>query len=517
MTIRRTLIGLVGAVAIGCGAGGGGSGASSGPATAAGTPPVVLPDGDDSLIPLAVYDASAEHVLYSAMTSDARFVYACTAAHGLHVLRVPAPDRIELAGAGTFSGSGGCREVTRVGETLVVTGQGDDGNAWITEVPAGDAIARTGPLPEGARATPPALVEHLIATDTHVFAALGEAGVIVYGRGDGALVELDRVPQGFDAALGLALWGDTRLLVANGLGGVVVLDASDPSHLAIERAFRTNGTARRVQVVDGLAYVARVKAGITVHDLAQPDPWPALGSWASHSATMALDVRDGTLFAANWEDLCVLDASDPSHLGLAGTEVLAGAAATSRVLAVEGRGDHAIALEWSSVWSVGYGAGRSAPDIRLAKARLDFGLVLPATLGGIAKWEGKALVIANTGTKPLTISEVSPDNPRFTVEASDAASLPRVLEPGDKVAVDILFTPETADTERGALTIRSDDPDEATLTVPLTANASDAIQVGAKFAQDPPLTYEELSTASSVSVETKYPGKVVLLAHFASW
>ncbi|MBM4130502.1 choice-of-anchor D domain-containing protein, partial [bacterium] len=91
-----------------------------------------------------------------------------------------------------------------------------------------------------------------------------------------------------------------------------------------------------------------------------------------------------------------------------------------------------------------------APDIDVAPTRLAFGSHYTGTA------TTAALVVANDGCAPLTVSGVTSDQAAFTVVPAGPFTVPR----DSTRSVAVTFAPATAGGISGQLTIASDDPDE---------------------------------------------------------
>lgn len=73
------------------------------------------------------------------------------------------------------------------------------------------------------------------------------------------------------------------------------------------------------------------------------------------------------------------------------------------------------------------------------------------------------LTVVNAGTDELTISGISIDDPRFTVEFTTAT-----LSPGEERDITVSFLPTEAIAYSGILTITSNDPDQPVVNIPLS-------------------------------------------------
>ncbi len=101
----------------------------------------------------------------------------------------------------------------------------------------------------------------------------------------------------------------------------------------------------------------------------------------------------------------------------------------------------------------------SAPAIDVAPTALNFGnITVNASLD-------QSLTIRNTGAAALTVSALTSSNPRFSFLST---TLPFTLTAGQQQALTVRFIPTVAQSETGTLTINSNDPTRASLTVPVT-------------------------------------------------
>ena len=97
-----------------------------------------------------------------------------------------------------------------------------------------------------------------------------------------------------------------------------------------------------------------------------------------------------------------------------------------------------------------------APDIAVTPDSLDYGSLF---IGASAT---DTVVVENTGTDLLVVSDVSSNNADFEPDTTSFT-----LNPGEEIVIPVTFTPSTATTIAGLLTISSNDPDMPTVTVVL--------------------------------------------------
>ncbi len=97
-----------------------------------------------------------------------------------------------------------------------------------------------------------------------------------------------------------------------------------------------------------------------------------------------------------------------------------------------------------------------APDIAVSPDTLDFGEVF------VGFPDSLPLVIRNVGTDLLTVTNITSDNPDYTVNMTNFS-----LNPGEAQEVQVFFTPPVTGPSVGTLSIFSDDPGDPVVTVAL--------------------------------------------------
>ncbi len=107
------------------------------------------------------------------------------------------------------------------------------------------------------------------------------------------------------------------------------------------------------------------------------------------------------------------------------------------------------------------GTPEPAPDIAASPAALNFGDVFLGSSSDLI------LTVSNQGTLDLHVSALTTTNPAFSVVAP---VVPFTITPGNSTPVTVRFTPVATGPQNGDLQIASDDPDEPTLSVPLSGN-----------------------------------------------
>jgi hypothetical protein len=106
--------------------------------------------------------------------------------------------------------------------------------------------------------------------------------------------------------------------VADGLGGLVVVDVSNPAAPAITGTLDTPGTARGVAVAGSYAYVADQGAALQVISVANPAA-PTLAGSAAIPGCQAVAVAGSFAYVVDGAALQVVDVSDPAAPVLLGS------------------------------------------------------------------------------------------------------------------------------------------------------------------------------------------------------
>ena len=104
----------------------------------------------------------------------------------------------------------------------------------------------------------------------------------------------------------------------------------------------------------------------------------------------------------------------------------------------------------------GTGVAAAAPVILVAPTSLDFGNVT------VGQTKDLTINVSNAGNAPLTVTQVSSGNPRFTMSSG---GVPGTIS---SVVVTLRFTPTAAGAQSGVFTMFSNDPAHPSVTVSLT-------------------------------------------------
>ncbi len=237
------------------------------------------------------------------------------------------------------------------------------------------------------------------------------------------------------------------------------------SGLTFEASVALSGSCRDLALGEDWLAVACGAAGVAILD---PESLELLGSWSGYASARAVAVTGERVAVAAWTDLLILDVSDPTQPWLRASEP-----ASSAVMAVVAA-ERLYVADWRTPFIATLGDAL-APEVRSESSTAAAGQILG---------------LANDGPEPLWLGTPAAG------ELSDPW-----IEPGGRVTWQL---PEDAS---GSVEIATDDPDEATFSVPL-ANPG-GLQVG-----DAAPNFIEQDTDGLTWELASLRGEVVFLATF---
>jgi hypothetical protein len=128
-------------------------------------------------------------------------------------------------------------------------------------------------------------------------------------------------------------------------------------------------------------------------------------------------------------------------------------------------------------------------QITLTPSALDFGSVTIGSKGT------STFSIGNSGSSDLTVSVITLSGAEFGISG---VATPKTISAGQSVPVSVTFTPTTAGTVPGSITVTSNDPTNPTTTVSLTGTGS-TTPAGQLTANPTSLSFSNVSAGSSAS------------------
>ncbi|MEY3211340.1 MAG: hypothetical protein RIT28_1821 [Pseudomonadota bacterium] len=302
-------------------------------------------------------------------------------------------------------------------------------------------------------------------------------------------VEGDATP-GLSAPWELSPLIDGWSYVSDNALGVVPIDLSNPAAPVIHPAVALPGATQHVTVAEGHLYAAIGGGGVAVLRLDDPAAPSIVRLVPTGGSAAQVSAADGLLWVADHEGLVVYDLGDPADpvpLAREQTEQFA--------LAVRAApGDRAWVGDWNilSGWALDRDGAAPSLDPSTDSPRL------PAE-GGETQ-----ITLTNRGDAPLLLTGATVGDERVIVDVS-ATEIP----PGDEALVRLTWSGgEGLET---TLCLSSNDPDEPTLTLKLTAGV-----VGETLGQAAP-DFALTDLNGETHRLSEQLGAPVLLAYFATW
>lgn len=401
----------------------------------------------------------------------------------------------------------GCIHLAWDGDIVYTTHRGNIRNpAFLT---AWDITNRQSPVQLPVVQEPGVSYEGVDVANGNIFVGLHEKGLGVYRRDAGNRIARIGTASGFSNAWGISARGNT-VYVADGVGGLVVVDATDPAKPRIAGRVETGGQARGVVVNGDLAYVAAGSAGLVVVNVSNSSRPRIVGRAEMPGTALRVDYSENRVFVAAWNDARVYDVSrpqSPRFIGAARVTRELNAdedrpEVTSRILGIAARGHDVFVGNWHVLHSFRLYPDRLAPGLRLPESSslIDFG---PVETG---KSKTIAFPVMNQGTAPLALTNISVSGEAFRVSARYF-----LIPPGGTTQLSLTYTPTVSGRQDGYLQIESNDPLNPVRRAPLVGNRP-GLGMGSTL---PETTGVLLDGTSWSSAQAK--GKVLLLTYFATF
>ena len=286
------------------------------------------------------------------------------------------------------------------------------------------------------------------------------------------------------------------LFVADGAGGLGVMDLSDPVSPTFLASRPTTGLAVDVAIKGNYAYVAVGSGGMDIFDITNPAAPVFAANYHVDGFTNHLSVDGERAYLANWETVEIVDISEPTEPELVATQH-----SFERAMAVAvGNGTFYVG-DWATFRIYDY-LDSPAPDINADPIEISFGTV------PVGEAQTLSVFVENLGQLPLTISGLSAVGSGFSV-----ASAAFTLDAFESREIPVTFQPSSTSRVSGFISIRSDDPDEAEKIVPLTGGDR-TVGVGDL---PPDFTLVDTQGKSYHLQEFIDQGQIIIIAMFASW
>ncbi len=332
----------------------------------------------------------------------------------------------------------------------------------------------------------------------HVWVATHGGGVRIYAADAKGKPSYLKTIGGFTNAWKIEMQGD-RAWVADGEGGLRVVDVASPKTAAIVQSLKTTALARDVDKNKARVYTALGGGGVDVFNRVANGKLnfafnvPPLGS------TQAVSVDGGLLAVANWSHVAVYDSAT---LQLLGTEKVKLYPQFEQDFGVFTSKGIVYTGEWEGLHTLQFKPGFVAPDLWVKEELVSF----PPTKGAT-----KAVLVHNRGLVDLEISKIQPADPaQFSVKPDKL-----VVKPGKAGVVEVTFNGGGAGdfNINSSLWMYTNDPDSGQSPFKLMLIVSK--QAGSLNVGDPlPKSFGFLDPKGAGQL-SGLKGNVVILAYFA--
>ena len=282
--------------------------------------------------------------------------------------------------------------------------------------------------------------------------------------------------------------------IADGRGGLKILNVNDPNSITEFSAIATSGPARDIDVVNGIAYVAVGSQGLDIFDVSNPSIPILLSNYQSPFFAAGVSVDDEKAYLAEWDIVEVIDVSNGQTPFVLGWEEM-----TMRGMGIAARDSLLYVANWLNLDVLRFGNTQEA-DIFLPSTFIDFG----STSAGSSS--DAIIRVLNTGPSELLVDRVTSNENIFTLDQSFLN-----IEPGGVAEVKLTFTPIDTQKVQAVISFWSNDPDEPRRTFVARGNTN-SLSIGDSA---PDFTLNDIDGVPHTLSD--YAGKVIVLSFFTSW
>lgn len=241
----------------------------------------------------------------------------------------------------------------------------------------------------------------------------------------------------------LAYDGESLLYIADGNGGLAIVDVSDETELVSR--IETSGNAIDVKIEGDICAVAVGASGVDLFDVSDPAELVLLSNFDTKTYAGHIGFDGDIVAVADWNELLIYDVSDPAEPYLNGSRYT-----EYRAMGVDLRGESVYLADWSKV--VGYRYGEiDGADIAFSTRR-----IVPPD----GQLVDTTLTVYNFGQQQLEVSRIACTAERFEVDPVRFD-----LDSGDSIELSFSYLPH----ERNSYPLRfsSNDTDEPSASVSL--------------------------------------------------
>ena len=328
-----------------------------------------------------------------------------------------------------------------------------------------------------------------------LYAAAHEQGLFIFRiSDDGGLTLIGQSSDDSQNATALAV-RDGLAYVADGAGGVLVLDITDPEEPIFVSQINTTSAAQDIDFRQNYAVVAVGGHGIDIIDFTDPMDPVFMSNLPGQGSAFNLSVENNLAYVARWERIEVIDVSDPQNPILAGWEDT-----PHRAMGLTVHDSVIFVADWAFIETYRFGESIQA-DIHIDFSRIDMG---DAEVGETID---TIFTVYNTGGSALVITDIDLEDDSFSV-FPDNGTIPA----DSSFEFQLAFTAPDDDYKTSMINMYSNDPDEPVKRFRASANGTPRLHIG-----DPAPDFTLMGIDGQQYTLSEYYGRVVLLAFFGTW
>lgn len=287
------------------------------------------------------------------------------------------------------------------------------------------------------------------------------------------------------------------LFVADGAGGLKIIDISQPLDPSVIGMSQTSGTAKDVAMEPSgnFVFVAVGAGGVDMINVSDPaNPYVAV-NYNTTGYASRVAVSGNIVAVSDWDDVEVLQWGNDPSLTLAGYKNSGG-----RVMAINMVDDVIFSAEWRFFRTFRFGEIED-PDIDLSRRVIDF----PHT--EIGECRESVLEVMNNGLSQLIINNVFIDHEDYSLNMPVES-----ISPGEYIEAEITYC-AASESGNAAFGINTNDPDESFVEVTLEGNSTWGLEAGEEA---PDFSLSSVNGFGNITL-SELEGRVVVIAFFASW
>jgi hypothetical protein len=264
--------------------------------------------------------------------------------------------------------------------------------------------------------------------DTLLYATAHEAGLFIFDIDNSGNMQLinqaDEHPLN---ATTIAMRGN-HAYIADGAGGVLVLDITEPLNVTFVSRIATTSGAQDLGFYGDYAAVAVGGMGVDIIDFSDPANPQFISNITGNGSAFNLTVDDHLAYVARWDNVEIIDISDPQNPILAGWEDT-----RTRAMGLTARDSIIYVADWFNVEIYRFGEGLQR-DIDINFTQIDMGDVMTGNTADTV------FEVFNTGGSTLNITQISTYNDAFDVVPETA-----IIPPDSQHEFTLSFTAPSED------------------------------------------------------------------------